>query len=149
MTNTLYMNWSEINFKLDGNDVAVGNINYGANTNNNFKLKNGYGIEVSAGYNAPSYFGVARFDATSNVNFGMQKDFGNNWGKLRFNVSDIFLGGNWFGITNQPEYNLLVDVSFQFAERTFMFSWTNTFGSEKLKSSRNRQTGAAEEMQRL
>jgi hypothetical protein len=30
-----------------------------------------------------------------------------------------------------------------------MISWTNTFGNKKLKSARDRQTGAAEEMRRL
>lgn len=149
MTNTVNVNWSEIKFTLDGSNLAVGNVNYGLNSNNTFKLPKGLTLELTGAYNAPSYFGVARWRATSNVNIGIQKDFGNKWGKLRFNVSDIFLGSNWYGITNQPEYNLYVDVSFQFTERTFMLSWTNTFGSQKMKSSRNRQTGSAEEMRRM
>ncbi len=149
MTNTLNINWSEINFILEGSNLAVGNVNYGFNSNNTFKLPKEITLEVTGGYNAPSYFGVARWRATSYVNLGIQKDFGSKWGKFRFNVSDIFLGSNWYGITDQPEYNLFVDVSFQFTERTFMLSWTNTFGSQKLKSSRDRQTGAAEELRRM
>ena len=149
MTNTFFVNWSETIFKLEGRNLSVGIVNYGFNTTNNVKLSNTFSMEVGAGYNAPSYFGVARWRATNFVNVGLQKDLGDNWGKLRFNVSDIFLGSNWYGITDQPEYNLLVDVSFQFTERTFMLSWTNTFGSQKLKSSRNRKTGAAEELQRI
>jgi len=149
MTNTVIVNWSETIFKLEGKDVSVGNVNYGFNTNNNIKLSKTFSMEVGAGYNAPSYFGVARWRATHFVNVGIQKDFGEKWGKLRFNVSDIFLGSNWYGLTDQKEYNLLVDVSFQFTERTFMLSWSNTFGSQKLKSSRNRQTGAAEELKRI
>jgi hypothetical protein len=64
-------------------------------------------------------------------------------------ATDLFLSTNWFGVADQPEIQLLVESSYQFAERTFMLSWTNTFGNKKLKSARNRQTGAAEEMKRL
>lgn len=149
MTSTFFVNWSQTIFKLEGRNVSVGNINYGFNTNNNIKLSNTFSMEVGAGYNAPSYFGVARWRATNFVNIGVQKDLGEKWGKVRFNISDLFLGSNWYGLTDQTEYNLLVDVSFQFTERTFMLSWTNTFGSRKLKSSRSRQTGAAEEMGRI
>lgn len=149
ITNSLNVNWSETTFKLDGNLIAVGNVNFGINSNHNFKLPKGLNLEISGNYNAPSYFGVAKFKATGALNVGFQKDFGEKWGKLRFNVSDIFLTTNWYGLTNQPQNNLLVDVSFRFAERIFMLSWTNTFGSQKLKSSRNRQTGSQEVLQRI
>ncbi|MDO8970812.1 MAG: hypothetical protein Q7U74_09005, partial [Saprospiraceae bacterium] len=65
------------------------------------------------------------------------------------NASDLFLSSNWYGTVSQPEINLLVKNSYQFAERTFMLSWSNTFGDKKLKSARERQMGSAEEMQRL
>ena len=106
-------------------------------------------MELSGNYNAPSYFGLAKFQATGALNIGIQKNLGANWGKVSMNVSDLFLSTNWIGSTSQPQNNILVDLSFRFAERTFMLSWTNTFGSQKLKSSRDRQTGAAEEMKRM
>jgi len=56
---------------------------------------------------------------------------------------------NWFGNTDQPAINLMVRQSYQFSERTFMLSWTNTFGNKKVKSARERQTGSAEEMRRI
>jgi hypothetical protein len=68
---------------------------------------------------------------------------------LRLNASDLFLSTNWFGTTYQPQINLQVNESFQFAERVIMLSWTNTFGNRKLKSSRQRQTGSTEEAQRI
>jgi hypothetical protein len=35
------------------------------------------------------YWGVMKWDAQGTVNVGIQKDFGDKWGKLRFNVNDI------------------------------------------------------------
>ncbi|MFZ4477386.1 MAG: outer membrane beta-barrel protein, partial [Saprospiraceae bacterium] len=106
-------------------------------------------LEVSGNYNSRGYWGVARWRATGAANIGIQKDFGEKWGKLRLNATDLFLTSNWFGVTNQPESNLRVNESFQFAERVIMLSWTNTFGNNILKSARQRQTAAAEEARRI
>ncbi len=149
MTNSIYVNVSTTKLVIEKIGITLGNINYGFNINNTFTLPNAYTMELSGNYNAPSYFGLAKFNATGALNIGVQKDLGAIWGKLRMNVSDIFLSTNWIGRTNQPQNNILVDLSFRFAERTFMLSWSNTFGSTKLKSSRSRTTGAAEVMQRM
>ena len=149
MTNSIYVNVSSTKLIIEKIGITLDNINYGFNINNTFTLPNAYTMELSGNYNAPSYFGLAKFKATGTLNIGAQKDFGALWGKLRMNVSDLFLSTNWVGTTNQPQNNILVDLSFRFAERTFMLSWSNTFGSTKLKSSRSRTTGAAEEMQRI
>ncbi|MGB4957919.1 MAG: TonB-dependent receptor [Saprospiraceae bacterium] len=148
-TSNFFVNSVRTNFKLDGKPLQIQNFNYGFNINNTIKLAESYTIEVSGNYNSPSYWGVARWRATGSFNVGIQKNLGDRWGDLRFSASDIFLSSNWYGSTDQPDVNLLVDVSFQFAERIFMLSWTNTFGNSKLKSSRNRQTGSAEELRRI
>lgn len=80
---------------------------------------------------------------------GVEKNFGEKWGKLRLNANDLFRSTNWLGTTNQPEIGLFVRSSYQFAERVFMLSWSNTFGNRKLKSARQRQGAAAEEMRRI
>jgi hypothetical protein len=149
VTSSVFLNATSTELTLDNIKITLDNINYGFNLNNTFTLPHNYSLELSGNYNAPSYFGLAKFQATGALNIGVQKNLGEKWGKLSANISDLFLSTNWIGKTEQPQNNLLVDLSFRFAERTFMVSWTNTFGSKKLKSSRNRSTGASEEMQRI
>ena len=144
-----FLNHSETNLKIDGRNIQLSNANYGFNLVNSFKLPNNFMLEVSGNYNSPGYWGVEKWRATGAANIGIQKDFGEKWGKLRLNATDLFLSSNWFGVTNQPESNLRVNESFQFAERVIMLSWTNTFGNNILKSARQRQTAAAEEARRI
>ena len=49
------------------------------------------------------------------------------------------------GFTN----DVAADWSLKVAERVFMLTWSNTFGSDRIRSSRSRQTGAEEERRRL
>ena len=149
ISSNIFANQATINFKLEGKPFQVQNFNYGFSMNNTIKLAESYTLEVSGNYNSPSYWGVTKWNATGSLDIGVQKKLGDHWGDLRFTASDIFLSSNWYGSTNQPDVNLLVDLSFRFAERVFMVSWTNTFGNSKLKSSRSRQTGSAEEVRRI
>ncbi|MBC7774368.1 MAG: TonB-dependent receptor [Phycisphaerae bacterium] len=149
MQNNLYVHSTEINFELEGRKIQLSNLTYGFNSTHTFTLPKKFTLEVSGNYDSPGYWGVAKWAATGSANVGIQKDFGEKWGKLRFNASDLFMSTNWYGNTNQPEINLMVRQSYQMAERTFMLSWTNTFGNKKLKSARQRQTGSAEEMRRI
>ena len=149
MQNNVYLNATEIKFELEGKKLQVSNVNYGFNTTQTFILPQKFTLEVSANYDSPGFWGVAKWNATGSLNVGVQKDLGEKWGKLRIGATDLLLSTNWFGTTNQPEINLMVRQSYQMAERTFMLSWTNTLGNKKLKSARQRQTGSAEEMRRI
>ena len=149
MQNNIYINSTATDFKIDGKPLKVQNVNYGFNTTNAFTLPKKWSIEISANYNSPGYWGVMKWDAQGTVNVGIQKNFGEKWGKLRFNVNDIFQTSSWYGTTSQPEVNLFVKSSYRVAERVFMLSWSNKFGNNKLKSERKRQTAAAEEQGRL
>lgn len=149
MRQNLYINSTEINFELEGQKLKIRSANYGFNMTNTFNLPRRFTLEISGNYDSPNYWGVAYWEATGSLNVGIEKNFGEKWGKLRFAASDLFLSSNWFGTTEQPEVGLLVKSSYQFAECTFLLSWTNTFGNRKLKSARQRQVGSAEEMRRI
>lgn len=144
-----YLNALELTFTQEGKNLEINNLFYGCNLQNSFQLPKKFILEVSGNYNAPSYWGVAKWKATGALNIALEKNMGETWGKLRLAATDLFLSTNWFGVTDHPEIQLLVKSSYQMAERTFMLSWTNTFGNKKLKSARQRQTGAAEELKRL
>jgi outer membrane receptor protein involved in Fe transport len=143
------LNYVQLNLTKEGEALEIKNLNYGFGLNNSFNLPQKFTLEITGNYDAPSYWGIAKWRATGSLNIALEKNMGDKWGKIRLAATDLFLSTNWFGVADQPEIQLLVESSYQFAERTFMLSWTNTFGNKKLKSARNRQTGAAEEMKRL
>lgn len=148
--NNFYVNSSELNFELEGKALKASNLGYGFNSTNTFKLSRSMTLEVSGNFDSPSYWGIAYWRATGSLNLGIEQNFGEKWGKLRLNANDLFRTENsWFGTTDQPEIGLFVRSSYQMSERVFMLSWTNTFGNRKLKSSRQRQTGAVEELRRI
>jgi len=149
MQTSFYVNHREINFALEAKPIQISALNYGLNATNSFTLPNKFSLEISGNYDSPGFWGIAIWKATGSLNVGIQKDFGEKWGKLRFNATDLFMTSNWYGTTEQPEVELFVKSSYQLAERTFMLSWSNTFGNKKIKSSRERQTGSAEEMRRI
>jgi hypothetical protein len=148
-TNNLFVSNTETNLKLQGNDIQLRGINYGFNSSSTFKLPEGFILELTGNYNSPRNWGVINWNATGDIHIGVQKDLGSSWGKLRFNASNLLLTNNWYGTTRQPDNNLMVDLSLKFSERVFMLTWSNTFGSDKVKAARTRQTGASEERQRL
>ncbi len=149
MSNNLYLNSSALEFELEGKALKINNLGGGFNSTSTFKLPRRFTLEASGNYDSPSYWGVALWRATGSLNLGIEKDFGEKWGKLRLNASDLLMSTNWYGTADQPEIGLFVKSSYQFAERTFMLSWTNTFGNRKLKSARERQGGAVEELRRI
>ena len=149
MRQNFFVNTREILFQLEGKNLRVGNVDYGFNIMQTFTLPRNVSIEIAGTYNSPSYSGVGFWKATGSLDIGIEKKLGEQWGKLRFSASDLFLSSNWYGETRQPDVNLYVKRSFQFSERTFVLSWSNTFGSKKLRAARNRQTGSVEEMRRI
>jgi len=149
LSGNVFVNSLINNFTLESKDFKIQNVNYGFNINNSINLPKDYSLEVSGNYSSNGYWGVTKWTPTGSINIGVQKNLGNSWGSLRFTANDLFMSTNWYGEVRQSEVNLAVDMSFRFAERVFMLSWTNTFGSQKLKSSRQRETGTEEEMKRL
>ena len=150
MSQNFYVNRREVNFNLDDKPLRINALDYGFNTTQAFRLPKKMTLEITANYESPNYWGVAYWKPTGSLNAGMEKNFGEKWGKLRFAATDLFeTSRKWIGTTDQPEIGLFVKNSYQMAERTFMLSWSNTFGNSKLKSSRQRQTGSAEEMRRI
>lgn len=145
----VYLNASQLDFELEGKTLQIDNVAYGLNISNTFRLPRAFTVELTGNYDSPSYWGIAYWRATGSLNVGIEKNLGPKWGKIRLNINDILLSTNWFGTTSQPEVGLYVKSSYQIAERVFMLSWTNTFGNRALKSARERQSGAAEELRRI
>ena len=149
MNHNVYTSFREVNYELEGSAFSINNVNWGFNSTMSFTLPKQFTFEVSGNFDGPGYWGVAYWKGIGTLNLGLEKNLGDKWGKLRLNATNLFMSNNWFGNTEQPEINLFVDFSYQMAERVFMLTWTNTFGNNKVKAARQRQTASAEEQQRL
>ncbi len=140
--------WSEINDDLDGQMLSFSRKSWYMNGSSNFKLPNKFSVEVSGRYSSAQYFGTVLWEAFSSVDIGIQKEFENNNGILRFGVSDLFIGSNWTGSLQDPKIDFRYEGYYGIGERLFRLTYSKRFGNNKLKGARKRATGSAEEQRR-
>ena len=108
--------------------------------------------EINLNYNSPSiisFTGTGVLEEYYGLNIGIQKKFGEKGGTLAFKVNDLLDSMKWTVTTNIPEQNLNTVNTFDFFNRTFLLTYSNSFGNRKLKSARERGTGAEEEKRRV
>ncbi len=149
MQNNAFIAYQNFENEYEGERFNIPSKFIGIFSSQSFKLPKKFSIELSAQYITANNSGVMKYQDNGNLNIGIQKELGEKWGKLSFNVNDIFVTNNYFGTADQPELNLLVKSSYQQAERVFMLTWSNNFGNEKLKEARQRSGGAEDERRRL
>ena len=140
--------WTEIADDVDGEELVFNNTQWNMNGSSVFTLPKGFTIEVSGRYNSAYINGPTRWAATHVVDFGIQKTFKQNGGTLRFSVTDMFEGDNWYGSVDDPEVDFVYQGNYIVAERVFRLSYAQQFGKSSVKGSRKRETGSAEEQRR-
>ncbi|MDT0646302.1 outer membrane beta-barrel family protein [Zunongwangia sp. F260] len=127
-------------------EVSLNNVT--ANIIQSLNFSKTYTAELSGFYTSKSFFGTAIYDPVYRLNFGLQKEFGETEGILRFAVNDIFDSFEFRGGTNLPAQNLRTRNLFDFSARTFTLNYSRSLGNKNLKS-RTRETGAEEERRRI
>lgn len=120
-----------------------------ANSSSSFTITKTFSSEVNINYFGASLFGIRRFDPVFGMNIGFQKKFGEKWGTLRVALNDVFDSFEFTGRTQVPEQNLDTRNTFDFVNRTFLVTYSRSFGNDKLKSSRQRSTGSDDERRRV
>jgi len=139
------------------NTVEGSHFNFEQNTLNisstqSFTLAKDLTSEININYNGPSFnswLGTSTLEGFYSINIGFQKKLGDRWGTLGFKVNDLFDSVKWEVVTDIPEQNLNTKNTFDFMNRTFILTYSRNFGNRKLKSSRERDTGAEEEKKRV
>jgi hypothetical protein len=149
MQNQFFVAYQLFDMQYEGSKIKLPTQFVGMNSTQSFHLPQKWSLELSGGMITANNSGLIKYKTNGILNIGIQKELGERWGKLSLNVADIFLTNNYFGTANQPDLNLLVRTSYQESERTFMLTWTNKFGNKRLKSARERERGASEELRRL
>ncbi|MGB5264542.1 MAG: outer membrane beta-barrel family protein [Lutimonas sp.] len=122
---------------------------FNINSTQSFKFSETVSSELNISYNGPSIFGAIKAESRFFMNFGIQKKFSEKWGTLRFNVNDIFDSLKFQGTQELPEEMIKTWADIDFSNRTFVLTYTRNFGNNKVKSARQRDTGAEEVRNRV
>lgn len=118
---------------------------YGQNT---FTLPKGYKFEVSGWYNSPSVWGgTYKTNALGSLDLAIQKNFLEDKFSLRLSMSDVFFTSPWSGTTKYGD--VVINGSGGWESRQVRINLSYNFGNNKLKSARNRKTGAEDENNRV
>jgi hypothetical protein len=146
-------NLNLLNQKVKGfyNDepVTLSIVNFSATTTQSFKFSDRYSFEVSMFYYSPSISGTAKYNEVYGVNLGVEKKLGKKRGDFKFSINDLLNSIKYVGGTDLPDQNIKTHNVFDFSNRTFTLSFTRNFGNNKMKSARERKTGADEERKRV
>ncbi|MEM6813242.1 MAG: outer membrane beta-barrel family protein [Bacteroidota bacterium] len=146
--NVTYLNTKVSNI-FDGSEFKVQQHTFNLNNTHSFLLTENLSSEINLNYFGPSLFGFVKYDEIFRMDIGIQKDFGDKWGTLTFNINDLWDSFFYTGGTSIPEQNLSTNNLWDRSNRTFSLTYTNFFGNNKLKSERKRKTGAEEEKKRI
>lgn len=133
-------NWEFLKGYFDGflyeNDIPSARL-FSTQT---FKFPKEVVCELSGFYNTPSLFGTGRVNAMWMVNVALQKKIGES--TFRFGIDDLFNSQVFHVENNLPELYLVGGANLDFSQRTFKLTYSRNFGSNKVKSARQRETGA-------
>lgn len=144
-------NWiiQKLATNYDGTAVSLKQSNYRLNSIQRLTLTKRISAEISGYYQSKSLMGLYVMKPFGRLDIGMQVKFKNENSKLNFNLSDAFKTSIFRSSANVPELNIYTKWLLDFEPRVFRVSFTQNFGSTKIKSGRDRKTGSEEERNRV
>ena len=133
----------------DGTKLDINLKNFSMNTINNIKIMNGFTGEISGMYQSPSLFGIYKSKAVSSVDIGIQKKSKSEKDVFSLNLSDVFKTRIYNFSADVPASNIHNSGTLNFEPRVLRFTYAHNFGSKKVKSERQRETGSEDESKRV
>ncbi|MFK7951125.1 MAG: TonB-dependent receptor [Saprospiraceae bacterium] len=112
------------------------------NGTQSFTLPKGFNIELSGFYTSPFINGNFIIESLWGLNFGLSKQLKN--GRIAFNIGDIFNSIKSTGIVDLPTQNIYSERGFDFSQRTFRLTFSSSFGNQKVKRARDRNSSDEE-----
>jgi len=111
-------------------------------------LPRGFTAELSGWYNAGGLWGgIFENKPMGGLDAGLQYKFPNQRGSVKFSMGDLFRTMTWGGESDfGAQY---VDANGGWESRSYRINLTYTLGNQKVKKSRDRETGIDEEKNRL
>jgi hypothetical protein len=148
MQNNLTGIWQEASFNNEAARSKVNQANLNARIMQNFQLPKNYSAELSGSYQTASIFGRYKVKPYGQLDAGIQKKFKNNNEKLRLAVTNILSSYKWIWQTKTGNDNFSKTI-LQFSKVTVQVSYSRSFGRNSVKAARERNTGSAEESNRV
>jgi hypothetical protein len=147
MQNNVSANWQRIATQMEFGYYQRDQYGIQINSSQTFNLPKKFAVEVSGFYMSPAVSGYFNWLGRGFVNLGVQKEFKNE-GVLRFSCNDIFETSQmrW---DSQNENNFMFYGNIKFEKRVFTLTYTQKFGSKKIKGVRRRSVGSEEERRRV
>lgn len=113
-----------------------------------FKIKDELTAELSGWYSSPSIWqGTFESKQMWSLDAGIQKQILQKKGTFKISVSDIFQTLRWRGESNFAGQKVIASGGWE--SRQLKLNFTYRFGSNTIKSSRQRKTGTEEENERV
>lgn len=144
MQNNLMGNAQQLDAIYKGDRVLIKQKNFAARSVQSFKLPKDFSVELSGFYRSAGLFGIYKSRSFGTMDLGAQKKFAKQRSSLRLAYDNMLNTLKFKASVNLPEQNLVVDGRLQFTYPTVRLTYTQSFGNEKLKGSRQRATSAEE-----
>jgi len=112
-----------------------------------YKPTDTWSVEISGYYMTRSLQEFITLEDLGSFDLGIQKSFWNKKGRLSLNISDMFFGERSRGLINYE----IINVKFRQLEdsRNIRLSFRYSFGNQKLKAARSRNTASDAEENRV
>jgi len=147
MQNNITSDWRQINTTYDNAPVRLQIFDYSFNSTQRFTLPKDFSVELTGFYSSARYFGTEKSKPIYQLDAGLQKKLGNKKDILRLTANDIFNSGGYYRfVENLPIRSAIVNQSFNFGAVAYKLTYTRNFGNKALKGTRERTTGAEDEL---
>ena len=146
---SLNANYQKLNGLYNNEAVILETKNAFISILESIKLPKNYSFSLSAFYNSGGLFGISNAEGFGSLDVGVQKKLRNQKSIFRLNTTNALNTMRFKSSVNIPEKNLFSSAQILFMHPGVHLTFTHNFGSEKIKSKRERSTGAEDEKDRL
>lgn len=148
-TTTLQLegSYNTVSSPLQGSAYDISRFSWSVSAEENFNLPKEYKLQLSAYYMSPSVQGLYQTKANYQLDLGVQKSFMDGKASLGLKLRDVFDTSRSRAVLKYSNVDMYWQN--QWESRRLNLTFNYKFGSNKVKTARNRRTGTGEEEGRL
>lgn len=144
----LWANKQLFNGTIGANEVNQSVVSYGAYMQHSFTLGKDYVAELSGWFSGPSVWGGTwQTKPQGALDLGVQKMILQKRASIKASFTDMFFTSPWSALNDFGGVYMKANGNWE--SRTFRLNFTWRFGSNQIKSSRERKTGLESEAKRI